>query len=196
MGENFDWVLCIYQGSGHTNDHCMAEFTCDSCGKCCSSFGSFITIERQLNDRDYFCRYSLTRDLFPVHVNGEFSDEVSDRYCARSGTPSPTGKSPCPFLCRNPEGTGFACAIYDSRPPVCREFRCYRMLIYNRDNRLIGKVIGAGEISTSDPALARLWKEQIASVPHAHPPGGNDPDWVKKVTALLAAHAFRGDAVE
>ena len=174
----------------------MARFICDSCGKCCSSFGSFITIERQLNDRDYYCRYSLTRDLFPVHVNREYAFEIYDRYSAQPGTSTPAGKRPCPFLCKKPGGGGFDCAIYDSRPSVCREFRCYRMLVYDRENTLIGKVIGAGEISTSDETLARLWKEQIALLPHAHPPGGNDPAWIKKVTAILAAHAFRGDAVE
>lgn len=177
------------------NDYRMVTFTCDSCGKCCSSFGSFISLERQLNDRDYYCRYSLTRDLFPVHVNREYADEVSDRY-SRQSTTSTSPKKPCPFLCRKPDGEGFDCAIYDSRPPVCREFRCYRMLVYGRENQLIGKVIGAGEISTPDDTLARLWKEEIALLSHAHPPGGNDPAWVKKVTAILAAHAFRGDAVE
>jgi uncharacterized protein len=174
----------------------MARFICDSCGRCCSSFGSFITIERQLNDRDYYCRYSLTRDLFPVHVSREYADEVSDRFSASSNSRASCGKSPCPFLCRKPDGEGFDCAIYDSRPPVCREFRCYRMLLYDRENRLIGKVIGAGEINTSDEILARLWKQEIASVPHSHPPGGNDPSWVKKVTTILATHTFRGDAVE
>jgi Fe-S-cluster containining protein len=194
--KNIGCTMCFYQYSGHTNDHCMAVFTCDSCGKCCSSFGSFITIERQLSDRDYYCRYSLTRELFPVHVNRECADEVSGRYSAPAGTASPAGKRPCPFLCSNPDGNGFTCGIYDNRPQVCREFRCYRMLVYDRDNRLIGKVIGAGEINTSDETLARLWKEQIASIPYAHAKGGNDPAWVKKVTAILAAHAFRGDAVE
>lgn len=178
------------------NGYRMAQFTCDSCGKCCSSFGSFIAIERQLNDRDYYCRYFLTCDLFQVHVNREYADEVSDRYTEQSGTAASPGKRPCPFLCRRHDGEGFNCAIYDSRPPVCREFRCYRMLVYDKENQLIGKVIGAGEISTSDETLTRLWKEQISSIPHAHPIGGNDPAWVKKVTAILAAHAFRGDAVE
>jgi Fe-S-cluster containining protein len=177
------------------NDHLMAVFICDSCGKCCSSFGSFIIIERQLNDQDYFCRYSLTRDLFSVHVNRECADDVSDRYSDLQAGDESVGKKPCPFLCKKRDGAGFTCAIYDSRPTVCREFRCYRMLVYDKGNRLIGRVIGANEIRTSDETLARIWKEQIASVPHAHPPGGNDPAWVKKVTAILAAHAFRGDEV-
>ena len=29
--------------------------------------------------------------------------------------------SPCPFLQKN--GTGFSCAIYSTRPNICREFR-------------------------------------------------------------------------
>lgn len=189
-------TMCFYHQGSLTSDHLMAVFTCNFCGKCCSSFGSFITIERQLNDRDYYCRYSLTRDLFPVHVTRECADEISDRYLDLQGSDEPVGKKSCPFLCRKTDGTGFVCAVYDSRPPVCREFRCFRMLVDDRDSQLIGKVIGAGEISTSDEILARLWKEQILSIPHAPPPGGNDPAWVKKVTAILAAHAFRGDAVE
>jgi len=70
------------------------------------------------------------------------------------------------------------------------------MLVYDPYDHLAGKVIGAGEISTTDGALARLWKEEIAFIPHAHPAGLNDPVWVKTVTGILAAHGYRGDAVE
>ena len=81
-------------------------------------------------------------------------------------------------------------------PRVCREFRCYRMLVYDSSMHLSGKVIGAGEFSTSEEALARLWREKIASVPHSHPAGAHDPVWVKTITGILAAHGYRGDAVE
>jgi uncharacterized protein len=172
----------------------MVAFECNRCGKCCSSFGSFLTIERQLNDRDYYCRYSLTGEMFPVHVDTDFADEVSDR--AQADTGIPVGKRPCPFLCRRNNGNGFACAIYATRPRVCREFRCYRLLIYDTNGHPAGKVIGANEIRTSDEVLARLWKAEIMSVPHAHPPGTNDPAWLMTVTGILAAHGYRGDAVE
>ena len=174
----------------------MAAFECDRCGKCCSSFGSFITIERQLNDRDYYCRYSVTNDLFPVHVDAEYADEVSERNPPTGGSGIHAGKKPCPFLCRTHEGDVPTCAVYATRPPVCREFRCYRMLVYDTNGRLAGKVIGAGEIRTSDEELARIWKEKIITIPHAHPPGANDPAWVTKVTGILAAHGYRGDAAE
>ena len=173
----------------------MAKFFCDGCGKCCAGFGSFIRIERQLNHRDYYCRYTLNGDMFPVHADAEYADEIADRYADGTGI-EPGGKVPCPFLCRKKNGEGFVCGIYAARPPVCREFRCYRMLIYNREGQLVGRVIGAGGISTSDESLARVWKEHVAGLPHAHPPGANDPVWVKKVTAMLAEHGFRVDPAE
>ena len=55
----------------------MTEFVCDWCGKCCRSFGEFIKIERKLTDRDYYCRYGITNDLFLVHVQPEYADAVS-----------------------------------------------------------------------------------------------------------------------
>ncbi len=172
----------------------MAAFECDHCGKCCRSFGSFITIERQLNDRDYYCRYGITGDLFLVHVDADFAEEVSEKFS--DGPGADPVKKPCPFLCRGKDGEGFSCAVYPARPRVCREFRCYRMLIFNHGGQRCGTVIGAQEISTSDEVLAQLWKEEIASLPHAHPPGANDPEWVKKVTGILAVHGYRGEPAE
>jgi uncharacterized protein len=174
----------------------MAKFTCDSCGRCCSSFGAFIKIERQLNDRDYYCRYGVTNEVFPVRVDAAFADEIDGRFSAVPGATVVTAKRSCPFLCRRPDGEGLACAVYATRPPVCREFRCYRMLVYDKSGHLAGRVIGAGEISTDDPLLARLWKEECAAISHTHPPGGNDPVWVQTVTVILAAHGYIGDAVE
>jgi uncharacterized protein len=174
----------------------MAKFTCDSCGRCCSSFGALIKIERQLNDRDYYCRYGVTNEVFPVRVDAAFTDEIDGRFSAVPDVTSGTAQRSCPFLCRRPDGEGLACAIYATRPPVCREFRCYRMLVYDKTRHLAGRVIGGGEISTDDPLLARFWKEECAAIPHAHPPGGNDPAWVQKVTVILATHGYIGDAVE
>jgi uncharacterized protein len=185
----------FYQAAGLRDDYGMTTFVCDGCGKCCAGYGSFIRIERQLNSRDYYCRYSLSGDLFPVHAEGEYAGEIAERYSDETGSAA-EGKKPCPFLCRNKNGAGFVCGIYSTRPPVCREFRCYRMLIYNPEGQLAGRVIGAGQISTTDESLAHVWEEHVAGLPHEHPPGVNDPVWEKKVTAILAKHGFRGDPAE
>ncbi len=172
----------------------MAAFECDHCGKCCRSFGSFITIERQLNDRDYYCRYGITGEIFLAHVDGDFADEVAEQFS--DGVAPGSIKKTCPFLCRRIDGKGCFCAIYPVRPRVCREFRCYRMRIFNAEGEPCGTVIGGHEINTSDEVLAQLWKEEIACLPHAHPAGANDPEWVKKVTGILAAHRYHGKPAE
>jgi len=181
----------IYQGLARKNDIPMARFECSRCGKCCVSLGPFIAIERQLSDRDYYCRNSLTGEIFPVHLHADPGQSRErpdyDDAGARKG---------CIFMVKDREGPGFSCDIYENRPSSCREFRCYRMVIFNGQGLPCGKVVGRNGISTSDTVLEKLWTGQITSIPHAHPAAGNDPAWVKKVISILAAHGYRAEPAE
>jgi Fe-S-cluster containining protein len=144
----------------------MAKFDCNWCGKCCLSFGEFIRIERQISERDYFCRYSITDELFHVHVQPEFAEEIEEEF-EESGANATESRKGCVFMHKNPKGSGFACAIYPTRPTICREFICYRMLIHHRaSGEVRGKVIGINELRTHDEALNTIWKEKIACLPH------------------------------
>ena len=195
----------------------MVKFVCDSCGKCCRSFGEFIRIERQLTGRDYYCRFGITNDLFLAHVLPEYADEISDDYEKESASGSDNSRKKCVFLKKNRQGDGFACAIYPSRPAICREFQCYRMLIYNRDGHVCGKVIGRNELKTDDEGLANLWKYKVLHLPppasvqsshlpqknahrntksHIHGSHVNDSDWTDDVVAILKEHGYTGDPVE
>ena len=146
----------------------MARFECTLCGRCCSSFGEFITIERQITERDYYCRYGITNELFQAHMEPQFADGFADEFedlmnKGRDAVP----KQGCIFLYRNPDGMGFVCRIYPTRPSICREFICYRMLIYHQESgELRGRIIGINELRTNDEILAALWKEKIAHIPH------------------------------
>jgi hypothetical protein len=145
----------------------MAKFDCTRCGKCCQSFGEFIRIERKLTDRDYYCRYWITNELFLVHVQPEFAEEISDEFSKGGETKKDPAQKGCVFMRKNPAGKGFACAIYPTRPSICREFKCYRMLIHHiPSGELRGKVIGINELKTQDEILAAIWKEKISQLPH------------------------------
>jgi len=145
----------------------MATFNCTRCGKCCRSFGEFIRIERKLTDRDYYCRYGITNELFLVHVQPGSADEISDEYSEEGETKGDPAQRGCIFMRKNPAGKGFACAIYPTRPSICREFRCYRMLIHHTPSgELRGKVIGTSELRTDDEILAAIWKDKISPLPH------------------------------
>jgi uncharacterized protein len=158
----------------------MAKFDCNWCGKCCASFGEFIKIERQLTERDYYCRYGITNEVFPVHVQPEFADEIEEEFTESGPKGNDSTQKGCIFMRKNPEGKGFACAIYPTRPNICREFRCYRMLIHHPESgETRGKVIGINELKTHDEILATIWNERIAHIPHPftghHAPSGNSP---------------------
>ncbi len=181
----------------------MAKFVCDGCGKCCRSFGAFIAIERQLNPHDYYCRYGITNELFHAHVQPEFADAVADEYEERGGAGKREPGTQCIFLRKNPEKNGFTCAIYPTRPAVCRDFQCYRMLIYHQESgELLGKVVGAGDLRTEDAALRAFWDEKIAKIPRPNktravhgPASGHtiDRGWSDAVIAILAAHGYHGE---
>lgn len=145
----------------------MARFECTRCGKCCTSFGEFIRIERQLTDRDYYCRDGTTREIFLAHTQPEFADAIAERFQEQGEIGNGSSRKGCKFMCNDPDGKGFACAIYPSRPNICRTFKCYRMIIcHQQSGEIRGRVIGAKEIRTQDGVLLALWRDHIAILPY------------------------------
>ena len=88
----------------------MVKFDCDWCGKCCASFGEFIKIEQQVTDRDYYCRYGITNEIFPVHVTPEFADAIADNFADAEPAGADQTRKGCIFSRKNPEGNDLACA--------------------------------------------------------------------------------------
>ncbi len=183
----------------------MTRFACDRCGKCCRSFGAFITIERQLNSRDYYCRYGITKEIFPVKVEPGFEEHIAGIFDTGGRQETAPAAQQCCFLVKDPSGTGFACAVYSTRPAVCRNFRCYRMLIYHAESgRLSGKVIGQYQLRTENETLGALWDREIAALlpeKEGRYPGrvtekGSDLAWPGAVLEVLERNGYRGDPVD
>jgi uncharacterized protein len=163
----------------------MAEFNCSGCGKCCASYGDFIKIERQLTSRDYYCRYGIKNEMFLAHVEDDFIESYPQD--PDNGKPA----KGCPFMQKNLTGDGFTCAIYATRPRVCKDFRCYRMLIFDGDGHECGRLMARHDLRTTDETLARIWKEEIALLAC-----DDGTRWMKLVIDTLAVHGYRGEPVE
>jgi uncharacterized protein len=168
----------------------MAVFECNRCGKCCVSLGPHIMVERQLNDRDYYCRSVIDNVIFHAHVDPAYCEEIADEFETGDGIYSPK-KNTCRFLQKNHDGNQTVCAIHATRPKVCRDFQCYRMLIRTREGIICGRVIGKNTIRTEDPALKMLWNERVASIPY-----GDFSAWTKNVAGILAKNGYCADPVE
>ena len=163
----------------------MVAFDCSLCGKCCASFGAFIKIERQLTSRDYYCRYGIKNELFLAHIEGDYVD------CQSSSSEEGEPVKGCPFMRKKADGDGIVCAIYATRPRICREFHCYRMVIHHPDGHECGRIMGQHDLKTADETLAQIWKDEIAPLPRQ-----DDARWEKSVIAALAARGYRGEIVE
>ena len=185
----------------------MVTFVCNGCGKCCTSLGAYIRIERQLTNRDYYCRNGITGEVFPVHVQPEYADEIDEAFTSGQGD-APGSPKGCIFMRKNPERPGTICAIYATRPQVCREFRCYHLLIYDDRGTVAGRMVGHHDIQTDDPDLARIWSDEVKPLsiavvsrkpadrsPDLISSPCNDPVWMQKVSAILASHGYRGEPV-
>ncbi len=169
----------------------MAVFECDRCGKCCVSLGPHIQIERQLNDRDYYCRCKIDNTLFLGHVDPAYQDDIAEEYAGEDGSGGDGEKKPCRFLRTGPAPGQTSCAIYASRPAVCREFRCYRMVILNRDGAVAGTVIGKNTLRTDDNDLKNAWERGgVAAFPT-----GDMAAWRGQVEAVLAGHGYHIEPV-
>lgn len=169
----------------------MAVFECDRCGKCCASIGPHITIERQLNDRDYYCRSTIDNVIFLAHVDPAYREEIADEFIDEDAVHPVNEKKSCRFLRKNRQGDRTTCAIYPTRPKVCRDFRCYRMLIRTREGTICGRVIGKNTLRTEDAALEHLWNGQVSAIPYGDPVA-----WIKNVAGILAEHGYCADPVE
>jgi Fe-S-cluster containining protein len=169
----------------------MAAFKCDGCGKCCVSLGPHIILERQLNHRDYYCRSMIDNAIFLAQVDPMYREEIADEFETGDALHPGLEKKTCRFVRENPAGEGSVCAIYATRPKVCRDFRCYRMFIRTREGTICGRVIGKNTISTEDTALKKLWNEHVASIPY-----GDFAAWTKNVAKVLAEHGYCADTVE
>jgi Fe-S-cluster containining protein len=169
----------------------MAAFECDRCGKCCVSLGPLITCERQLNDRDYYCHSTIDNTIFLARVDPEYREEISDEFAAGDQNRTGPDTKACTFLRKKPGSASTACAIHAARPKICRDFRCYRMLIRNREGNVCGRVIGKTTLRTEDAALATLWKDLVEAIP-----SGNTTAWTEKVAGILSEHNYCADIVE
>jgi len=68
----------------------------------------------------------------------------------------------CPFLRQKEPGT-VICTVHNSRPELCRQYSCFRILILNPDGHRIGRVMDASRyFTTMDHPLRNLWQQEIA----------------------------------
>ncbi|NLD57841.1 MAG: YkgJ family cysteine cluster protein [Methanomicrobiales archaeon] len=152
-------------------------FQCRMCGACCSTMGEIISIRERSGRTGFRIGYSTTLETRDVVLD-------SDKEDLFFGTPQ-QGSLACPFLRELAPGRRI-CTVHDSRPDLCRQYSCFRILILDQDGRQAGRVMAGGRYFTAtDTRLHEIWQEKCRNL---DVPG--EEAWERTVETILSAEGY------
>ena len=157
----------------------MAYF-CQQCGECCSVIGQVFSIIRQLDEFRFLLRNEYTGDTREVEVAPPLRRLFSESLIPKEW------ENPCPFLrMDHPLGLSF-CTVHQTRPDVCREYQCWRVLVLDREGRRVARVMERRYLCLEDEGLRGKWEEFRESAD-----GLEGEDWDRAVIGFFRGLGFR-----
>jgi len=86
----------------------------------------------------------------------------------------------CPFLRYTTRDRKAYCTVHFTRPEICRDYGCWRLLILNSRGLRAGRIMYQRSFFSDDADLTRLWNACIDNL--AEP---DDVVWEEKITRIL-----------
>ena len=154
-------------------------FSCQQCGECCTRMGYVFEIVADHGGYAFTVRNQYLGDQTEVQVAPEMLPLFLDRAVFERYPHA------CPFLRFDPGGKAF-CTVHLTRPDMCRDFGCWRLLILRPDGRRAGRVMCQSHFCPDDSDLARLWEERIRPIDD---PGG--AEWDRSVISILTRAGYQ-----
>ena len=92
----------------------------------------------------------------------------------------------CPFLREDEQGM-VLCTVHDSRPELCRQYSCFRILILDGDGRKIGRVAdGTRYFVSPDAGLKKIWDQDCSGLKIP-----DEASWEEAVENRLVSSGYR-----
>jgi uncharacterized protein len=141
--------------------------------------GEIISIQEEINFGEFRIRYTNGEERI-VSVDPDKQDLFRNR-------PQEDKKSiACPFL-RPRESRERICTVHASRPELCRNYLCSRMLILDKEGKKAGRVPhGTRNFTTEDRTLLDLWNRTIQDIT-----APDDENWEKTVDDIFTHAGYR-----
>jgi hypothetical protein len=128
-------------------------------------------------------------------IRGEFEFLVNNQYTGEKtavvvdqdkhhlfGDKSIFQKQPeaCPFLRYQARDRKAYCTVHLTRPEICRDYGCWRLLILNSRGFRAGRIMYQRSFFSDDADLTRLWNDCIDTLTEP-----DDVVWEEKITRIL-----------
>lgn len=142
--------------------------------------GDVIGIAQKTGPEKYRIRYMTTGEERNVELDGDKTRLFREQDIK---TLRPMG---CPFLRFKNDGMA-VCSVHNTRPDLCRQYSCFRVLVMDKAGHHVGRVQqGSRFLSTLDAGLRKRWQEEIADI--------NIPDdsaWESHVADVFSRAGYR-----
>jgi Fe-S-cluster containining protein len=92
----------------------------------------------------------------------------------------------CPFLRWGTEQQNAFCTVHLTRPEICRDFGCWRILICDPSGKRVGRIFRTRTLLSEHPSLITLWEG--CSEVHREP---DDGKWEERVVEILTSAGYK-----
>ena len=149
-------------------------FECQQCGECCHHMAQVHTIQEIRGDFEFLVNNQYTGEKNVVMVD---PDKYALFLDIRIFVDHPEA---CPFLRYHPKDGLAYCTVHMTRPEICRDYGCWRMLILNSRGSRAGRIMYQRAFFSDDADLTWLWKTVIDDLIEP-----DDGVWDEKITGIL-----------
>ena len=149
-------------------------FECQQCGECCHHMGQVHEIREIRGTFEFLVNNQYTGEKTAVIVDPDKHDLFLDTSIFSDH------KEACPFLRYHPKDEKAYCTVHLTRPEICRDYGCWRLLILNSRGERAGRIMYHRAFFSDDADLARLWKKCIDDLIEP-----DDGSWDEKITRIL-----------
>jgi Fe-S-cluster containining protein len=133
-------------------------FRCQQCGECCSSMGEVIGIRERTGPAEYLIWYKITGEERRVWIDPDKQELFCNQDILKKRPMA------CPFLRETGAGSAI-CSVHYTRPDLCRQYGCFRILVLGKMGERLGRVIdGSRYFTTADSGLKAIWDREIAGM--------------------------------
>jgi len=155
-------------------------FECSQCGECCSHLGLVHVIVEEYGQYRFLVRNQYTGEKTAVAVDPDKIALFNDRSIFSERPEA------CPFFRFDRAAEKGYCTVHLTRPEICRDYGCWRLLILRPDGTRAGRIMGRRHLASEDEMLTRLFREKVD---HLVEP--DDARWDWQVTRILVAEGYR-----
>jgi uncharacterized protein len=154
-------------------------FECSQCGECCSHLGLVHTVQEEYGNYRYLVCNRYTGERTPVTVDPDKIHLFNDRSIFAERTEA------CPFFRYDRAGAKGYCTVHLTRPEICRDYGCWRVLILDAEGRRAGRIMCQRFLASEDERLTRIFDEQVNAIT-----GQDDTAWDERLMRVLVAAGY------